>query len=181
MFNVLKVATAVTFALVLNSVAYSQDKWEIGDIFSTADGSVQFVVLRFGADGTPELPALAGQTLIASDGKTEHSFTFASNVTNYSDGCDVGISGVFCARSANVLVATQGFADLNVVKPDFVVPNGFLFLPSGSVRLSVSESRYDALPTGVVNAALPFKAAFAINNVGESYDFVTFEGMPIGI
>ena len=54
--------------------------------------------------------------------------------------------GIFCAAVTYVLVATQGFADLNVVKPDFVVPYGFLFLPSGSVRLGMTEYRYDSLP-----------------------------------
>ncbi len=184
--HVLKITVAVAFGLVLNSVAHSQSRWEIGQIFSTADGSVQFIVLQFGVfvGAAPDLPFLAGQTLIASDSNAEHRFTFLSNVQHFfgDNGLDAGpCDGFEGSCWSYVLVATQGFADLNVVKPDFIVTSRFLFLPSGSVRLGVSESRYDALPAGAGNAALPMNAAFAINNNGEHYEFTTFDGMRIGI
>ena len=157
--HIMKIAMAVAFGFVLNSGVYSQPSgWEFQSIYSNADGSVQFVVLSGYPDST-----LAGQTLIASDGKSEHSFTFPSNVVNSSGSCDVDIGGLSCVSVVYVLVATQGFADLNVVRPDSVVPNGFLFLPSGSVRLGVSEYRYDAPPAN--------GAAEAENNASEYYSF----------
>ena len=126
---IMKIVAAIVLGLVLGSVAYSPEHVGNSEIYSTADGSVQFIVLTFPnlyipPGGTAELPVLAGQTLVASDGKAEHRFTFASNVSNFEGGCDVSIGGYFCAAQADVLVATQGFADLNLVKPDFVVPNG---------------------------------------------------------
>ena len=33
------------------------------------------------------------------------------------------------------LLATQGFADLGIVTPDFIIPNNFLFIPNGTVSL----------------------------------------------
>ena len=164
--HILKIAAAVAFGLVLGSLAHSQNSLDLfRDIYSTADGSVQFIVLRFGPS-----PILAGQKLIVSDGKTEHSFTFPSNVVNESGECDVGIVGLFCAPYAYVLLATQGFVDLNVVKPDFVVPNGFLFVPSGTVRLGDSEYGY-LLPQA-------YGEAEAENNASEYYSFDTnFSGL----
>jgi hypothetical protein len=180
----MKLASAVAVGLFLNSLAYCQSRWEFREIYSTADGSVQFIV--FVSNGsTAELPVLAGQTLIAGDDNTEHSFTFANNVTHYfsdsgldTGACDGGFMSDGCWSF--VLVATQRFAELNLVKPDFVVPNGFLFLSNGSVRLGSSTSRYDALPAGGNarwwNAGVVLDAE-AINNAGDSYRFI----MPVGV
>jgi hypothetical protein len=176
--HITKMASAFALGLVLHGVAYCESKWEVGEIYSTPDGAVQFVMLGFNGT-TAELPVLAGQTLVASDGKTERRFTFESNVTHYfSDhGLDTGPCDGFMEDGcwSYVLVATQRFADLNLVKPDFVVPNGFLFLSNASVRLGVSESRYESLPADGENGfwwdtgqAL---RALAINNAGESYVF----------
>jgi hypothetical protein len=125
---------------------------------ANADGSIQYIGLGGDLDSV-----LAGQTLIASDGKTEHRFTFPSNVVNTSGECDFDPLGIFCATVSYVLVATQGFADLNVVKPDFVVPNGFLLLPSGSVQLGMTEYSYASLP--------PNGWDEAENNASEYYSF----------
>ncbi len=181
--HITKIAIAVALGLVLHGIAYCQSKWEFGEIYSTPDGSVQFIMLVFN-DYTAELPVLAGQTLIASDGKTEQTFTFANNVMHYfSDhGFDTGPCNGFMEDGcwSYVLVATQRFADLHLVKPDFVVPNGFLFVSNGSVRLGGSESRYESLPADGENARWwdtgQVLEAVAINNAGESYVF-----MPAGI
>ena len=178
----MKIVAAIIFGLVLNGLTDSQaSSLDFQQIYSNTDGSVQFIVLEFGPFDSVQLPVLAGQTLTASDGKTEHSFTFANDVVNYSPACDVSISGPFCAYYVYVLVATQGFADLDVGKPDFIVPNGFLFLMNGSVRLGIVEAHYDALPAdgrnarwlnaGYVAAAAPF------NNAGERYSFLNYTGL----
>src|SRR5437899_12078689 len=80
--HITKMATAFALGLVLHAVAYCQSKWEFGEIYSTPDGSVQFIMLVFNGY-TAELPVLAGQILITSDGNTEQTFTFANNVTHY--------------------------------------------------------------------------------------------------
>ena len=177
-------AAAVAFGFALNGVAFSQSNWEIADAFSVADGSIQFVVLSFAVftGAAPQLPALAGQTLIAGDGTTEHTYTFPSNVIHYygDNGFDAGPceGNSESACGSHVLVATKGFADLNAVTPDFVVPNGFLF-PSGFVRFGASEYRYAALPTA--NAAMPIVSALAIDNAGGLVPFTAFDGLPLGV
>jgi len=177
------VATAAILGVVLHGVAYSESRtWEIVQAYSTDSGAVQFIELYFAGDcgaALPALPVLADQTLIASDGNAAHRFTFASNANNYSDGWDVSIGGPFCGRLSTVLIATQGFADLHIVEPDFVVPNGFLFLPSGLVRLGVSEFRYDKVPAG--SPSMGAVRAQAMNNAFEYYEFVKFNGMPEGV
>ena len=74
--HIMKIAIAVAFGLVFNGVAYSQTSgWYVRSTYSNADGTVQYI----GLGGDTE-SVLAGQTLIASDGKTEHRFSFPSNV-----------------------------------------------------------------------------------------------------
>src|SRR5437588_7361283 len=83
--HVTQIATVVVLGLVFHGVADCQSRWEFREIYSTPDGSVQFTVLLFNGY-TAELPVLTGQTLVASDGKTERPFTFANTVIHsFSD------------------------------------------------------------------------------------------------
>jgi hypothetical protein len=149
--HILRLAIASAFALFLNSFAQAQcafgSLWGLAEVFSNADGSVQFMVLQSakedGVTGT-----LAGQTLVASDGSTEHSYTIAADLHEQD------------LYTRHVLVSTQGFAGLNLVKPDVIVPNGFVFLRNRTLRLASAEwcggpVHYDAIPTDGVNAYFP--------------------------
>ena len=52
-----------------------------------------------------------------------------------------------------VLVATQGFADLKIVTPDYTIPAGFVPLSNGSVAFAgVDSLAYAALPTDTSKA-----------------------------
>jgi hypothetical protein len=52
-----------------------------------------------------------------------------------------------------VLIATQGFAQLGLVTPDYVIPNGFLPLTNGTLNYAgVDQVSYAALPTDGVSA-----------------------------
>jgi hypothetical protein len=120
--NFMKFATALVFGLLLDNAADAQSPHAfIYEIYSNADGTVQF----FQFNGS----VFAGNTLVASNGVTEHSFTF-----------DAGAPICPGYLYAGCLVGTQGFADLTGVKPDFVVPNGFLFLAGHQSLLYVSIS-----------------------------------------
>jgi Ca2+-binding RTX toxin-like protein len=73
-------------------------------------------------------------------GTTEHSFTFPSNLPSSA------------TANTSVLIATQGFADLGIVTPDFIVPSGFLFIDGGNVNFAGADGinytvAYTALPT----------------------------------
>ena len=52
-----------------------------------------------------------------------------------------------------MLVATQGFANLGIVAPDYVVPNGFLGTGAGLIRCCDGyEYAYSSLPNDGVSA-----------------------------
>jgi hypothetical protein len=181
MFNHgIKIVIAVVFGLAFCSVANSQPlpQLRISEIFSNADGSVQFVV--FEKDG-PQ--SLAGETLTASNGLTEHTYTFPTDVPCFMffGSCD------FADFPPLFLVGTQGFADLNVVKADFVVPNAFLFASGGSVKLGAAQVQYTTLPTDGLDALWTDSqfgdyddrvgAAALVNNAGASSGFALASGV----
>ena len=107
--------------------------WKMTEIYSNADGSVQFLELAVDTDGEG---LLAGHTLTSTVGGVTKTFSFASGLP---------------AETANktMLIATQGFAALNVLVPDYIVPNGFFSAAGGSVNFAdVDVWNHPALPLG---------------------------------
>jgi hypothetical protein len=124
--------------------------YQIDQIFSNADGTVQFVVLHEVA-GMNGQNFLAGHTFTSMSGGATKTYTFP---TNLPGGMDSGY-GMMQAPTAfsRVLIATQGFADQGVVTPDYVIPNGFLPLANGTINYAgVSQATYPSLPTDGVTA-----------------------------
>jgi hypothetical protein len=92
-------------------------------------------VLReeFGANGEN---FWSGQTLTATGPAGARTHVFPANLPNSS------------TAGRSVLVATQGFAALGILAPDYVIPNGFLPLTGGSVDFAGIDSvSYAALPS----------------------------------
>ncbi|MDQ6618741.1 MAG: hypothetical protein M3Z31_03425 [Pseudomonadota bacterium] len=135
--------------------------FRIESVYSNADGSVQYVVLR-------EMQALIGQRFFAGHALTSthaalvKTFTFPFNLP--SDD----------TANRRVLIGTQGFADLHLVAPDYVVPNQFLATDGGTLDYAgVDQITYAALPTdgssalsragaGMPNLAVNFVGASAV-------------------
>src|SRR5258708_6999632 len=94
--------------------------FQIEEIFSNADGTVQYVVLHetTGANGEN---LLGGHTFTSTSGGSTNTFVFPSDLPGGSCGY------YSCMPSptafARVLIATQGFAQLGLVPPDYVIPN----------------------------------------------------------
>ena len=120
--------------------------FRIEQVFSNGDGTVQFVVLHesFGQDGEQ---FLMNHTFKASGGGINNTYTFPNNLPSSS------------THNRRVLIATQGFAALGIVTPDYVVPNGFL--PTGSGTLNYADADTFSY------AALPTDGATAINRNGQ--------------
>jgi hypothetical protein len=142
-------AAAVT---LMSAVAWgSFHTFQIDEIFSNADGTIQYVVLHesMGMDGEN---FLVGRTLIASQGATSTTFTFPNSLPGGE--CDVyGCIMQSPTAHARVLIATQGFAALHLLTPDYVVPNGFLPVTNGTLNYAgVDQVTYASLPTDGVNA-----------------------------
>ena len=108
--------------------------YKINEIYSNPDGTIQFVELREAA-GAGGQNFLAGIPLVSSSGTNTKTFTFPSSLPSSNT------AGTF------VLIATQGFANLGIVAPDYIVPNNFLFQPAGSINYgNVDTVTYSALP-----------------------------------
>src|ERR1035437_66159 len=93
--------------------------YTINELYSNADGSIQFIEILGEADGQG---FWAGHSITVSQGGTSHSFTFPTDLPSEA------------TAGTKVLIATQGFANLGIVTPDFVVLAGFLFTNGGTVN-----------------------------------------------
>ncbi len=163
------VATATT-ASALSALFY------IDRIYSNADGRLQFIVVRDGGrtDCDSGEAAWKGQMLI-SGGKapaTPQTFVFPADLPT-------------CKTSQrSILIATQGFADLGIVTPDFIIPNGFLPIPDGSIQLAnVEIFSYAALPNDGVTALNKTGAPvpnLATNLAGASASVTAAQAAPAG-
>ena len=104
--------------------------WYVNEAFSNADGSIQYIELKASAAGQE---FVAGHSIRVTQGSTTHSYTLTTNLpgnTADSMGGDGYYGGSTTYKS--MLIGTQGFADLHGVTPDYVVPNGFLFVDGGT-------------------------------------------------
>ena len=94
---------------------------------------------------------LAGHPFTSMAGATMQTYTFNDNLPG---GGDAAISSMPSPTAhAHVLIATQGFAQLGLITPDYVIPNGFLPLTNGTINYAgVDQVSYAALPTDGVSA-----------------------------
>jgi hypothetical protein len=117
--------------------------FHIDQIYSNADGSVQFVVIR--DDGQNDCDSgenkWAGQTLVGSGPARVNKYVFPTDLSS-------------CRTSGKrMLIGSQGFAALGLVTPDYVIPNGFVQIPQGLVVFaSITSVGYMALPNDGVHA-----------------------------
>ena len=113
-------------------------KWLINEIYSNADGTIQFVELR--DDGDDQGHMLASTTLSTSIS----SFNFPNNLpTNIN------------TQGRSVLIATAAFAALpGAPAPDYIIPDNFLRIFGSTLVFSGSgdEVTYSALPTDGINS-----------------------------
>jgi hypothetical protein len=108
--------------------------FQINEIYSNADGNIQFIELREAA-GASGQDFLAGHSLTSSSGGNRKTFVFPNNLPSSA------------TAGKSVLIGTQGFAALGLVAPDYTVPDGFLFQPEGEVNYAdVDTVHYTQLP-----------------------------------
>jgi len=114
--------------------------WAMSELYSNADGSVQFLELTA---ITSAQEFVAGHELKSSSGGVTHRFTVPNNLPGDTSG-------------RKMLFGTQGFAALGVVTPDFVVPNGFFFPGGGEIDWAEGSDvwQHPAAPTDGDNSLL---------------------------
>jgi len=143
-------ALAVAAALIGPSAYATYHTFQIQEIFSNADGTIQYVVLHE-ALGMNGQNMLTGHTFTASQGMAQQIYAFMQDLP----GGECGYYSCNPSPTAHsrVLIATQGFAALNIVTPDYIIPNNFIPLANGTVNYAqVDQVSYNSLPTDGVSA-----------------------------
>ena len=151
-----KFFTLLVFFIGSISAAYADfHKWEINELFSNADGSIQFIEMFSQADGQELLntgPDVA--QLSSTDGLTTHLMaSFPNDLPS-----ELTANKFF-------LIATPGFAGLTgAVTPDYTMPDGFLFIDGGTV---VFADMFDPIST-VIYGTLPIDGILSLNADGST-------------
>ena len=137
-----RIALFAFIAAIAAPVPASFHTFRIEQVFSNADGSVQYVVLREAASTNGE-HLWIGQTLRTTNAAGESKqFSFPGNLASSS------------TSGRRVLVATQGFAALNLVTPDYTIPDRFIPTDGGTLDFASNTDRITlpALPNDGVTA-----------------------------
>jgi len=132
-------------AIAASGASATFQSWRIEQVYSNADGTVQYVVLRE-SQGLAGERFLAGRTLTSTQGGVTRTFTFPADLPSS------------LTANKRLLIGTQGFAALNLIAPDYVVPNGFLATTGATLDYAGVDQ--------IVHAALPTDGATAIGRTG---------------
>jgi hypothetical protein len=128
--------SGLVLALVAMQAYAEFHLWKIESLYSNADGTIQYVVL-YESKGQNGEDKWADHALIAAQtGAGMNTYVFPDNLPN--------------TKTANkrALVASEGFAALGLIAPDFVIPNGFIGTGDGYVNFAtVDQVAYTSLPT----------------------------------
>ena len=168
-----KPLTLLVVATALQAVAVAQTStWRFEQIYSNTDGYAQFIVISLDASGQSQT-GLQGFTLTSVHGTGEHGHDagYVSSFNFPNDPPGAQTSG------RRVLIATQAFADLNILSPDYVIENQFIPQQTGSLSLfrpystMYDSAAYDSLPSDGTDALYRDGIAqqgVAINFAGQS-------------
>ena len=141
MNRLLRFAMAVILSLTASSALALFHLFRIEQIYSNADGTVQFIVLSCTGVCSNDENVWSGQMLTTQGAQGMRSFTFPSNLPSSA------------TANKRVLVATQGFAALGIVTPNYTVQNGFLPLGNGTLTYAnVTQLIYTSLPSDGTHA-----------------------------
>ena len=112
----------------------------IDELYTTADGAVQYIVLRE-AQGANGQNVFAGHSIVSANATTVKTFPFPTNLPS--------------ATTANkrVLIGSTSYAALGLVAPDYTMPDRFLPTEGGTLNYGgVDIIGFPALPTDGTNA-----------------------------
>ena len=135
-------ASGLAVALSITPAQAAFHLFRIAEVYSNADGSVQYVVIReaTGSNGENFWAGLQIRTTNAAG--AIKTFTVASNLPSSS------------TASRSVLIATPGFASLGLATPDFTIPARFIPTEGGTLDYASGTDRMNlpALPNDGVTA-----------------------------
>jgi serralysin len=141
------IAALVGLALVANPVQATFHLWDIVEVYSNFDGSVQFVEM-FDASNFENL--VSGKQLKSN----ANSFTIPANLTTTA------------TANHRLLFATAGFSALaGGVTPDYTIPSNFFSITGDTLNFAnVNIRTFPSIPTdGVTSLNFPSNTA-AVNS-----------------
>lgn len=128
-----------TFAFYAAPALATFHLFVIDQVFSNADGAVQYVVMRTSANGESFWSGQALRTTNAAGAVKQ--FPFPSDLPSTM------------TANRSVLIATEGFAALGLVAPDFTIPDRFIPTDGGTLNFAgVDQITLPPLPTDGVTA-----------------------------
>jgi len=122
MSNMCKVLVGTASCLLISrSAPAASHQWRFNEIFTNADGTVQFIEMKECCGFTDEF--FLEDKWLRGDVST-HQYTFPSSLDTGSN-----------TALKYVLIATQDFADLpGAPTPDYIMPDGFLTVTGDTLR-----------------------------------------------
>ncbi|HAK52584.1 MAG TPA: hypothetical protein DCM54_11890 [Gammaproteobacteria bacterium] len=160
------------FLLLILGLAFpavaAHHSWQIVEVFSNADGTLQFIEWKTDAANHNSLSCC---DMVATNTSTGDTQLF--RLTNISGS----------QTDDYYLFATSGFAEVYGIVPDQIIPDGFLTTTAGSVRYNNTLS-WSSLPTdgvnsypagGVTDAATPTSFIDATTTIVDIFDPVIEE------
>ncbi|MFO1314467.1 MAG: hypothetical protein U1F58_02595 [Burkholderiales bacterium] len=147
---------AVALALLAQLAHATFHTYRIEQLYTNADGTVQFVVLHESSDSDGE-NLWSGHTLRTTGGPAgAQQIAFPTDLPS--------------SRTAGtrVLVATPGFAALGIVAPDYTMPANFLPIGGGTINFAgVDQVPFGPLPTDGVQAIS--RTGVVVRNVATNF------------
>lgn len=146
---------AVGLALCAPLALATFHTYRIEQLYTNADGTVQFVVLNesSGSDGEH---LWGGKTLRTTGPAGAQQIVFPANLPSAA------------TAGSRVLVATAGFAALGIVAPDYTIPANFLPIGGGTINFAgVDQFAFAALPTDGVMALS--RGGFPMQNLATNF------------
>ncbi len=138
--RILRAVMCVLAAALALPAAASFHTFAIQQLYSNADGSIQFIVLKEVGDENGQ-QFLTGHAITSTQGGTQHKLIFPNDLPGNS------------TAKRSFLIATAGLTALGLIVPDYTMPAGFLFTNGGTVNYAgVDQLTYAALPTDGVTA-----------------------------
>jgi len=150
--------------------------YQIEQIYTNASGTAQYIVMHE-SQGMGAEYFWEGHALTSTSSAAANVYVFPKNLPigtgmppcNYIYGCYAAQSSTANTR---VLIATQGFANLGLITPDFIVQNNFLSTSGGTINYAgVDQITYGPLPTDgshAMNRAGATVPAVATNFQGQT-------------
>src|SRR5581483_5000272 len=157
----------LALAVMASPARASFETYIVDELYSNADGTVQYLLLREN-QGLNQQDVLLAQTLAATHAGVTQTYVFDHNLPSK------------LTANKHVLVASAGFVARNAIVPYYVMPNRFLPIDGGTITYAgIDRVTYDSLPTDGVRAL--FRAAIVAPNVAINFLGATASVPPLPV